>query len=728
MKPSKYNICLPYEDKFVIFNGITKHFFPVSSQNKEAFLQILSAPDEFKDQYNPFLQRMAKEGFIIEDSVDELEVIKQQYVDITHDNCYKLMILPTYACNVSCWYCTQHHRNMQLSDDDVERVKKHIAYYLTHNDIKRFQLAWFGGEPLLSFHRIEDVASFAKTFCQENSISYHNTITTNGTLLSRRILEKMKDLDFTFFQITVDGTKDEHDKVKVINGKSAYEITLRNICQISEIIPEAEICLRYNYTTDNLKPDAFIKDLEQYLSEDIRKRINLSVMKVWQEDEKGIDNQKLDTLVTSASEDQFNVSVGQGFYPCYVDNLHFYSVFPNGRIGKCDNLDPDSAQGYITDSGEIVWEEDIPATHFTIFDDKETECLSCQYLPICYGPCPKERDEIFMRGEHLRCRFQDADRLWHQNIFYYCRKFLHLILLIMMPYIASAQSDSTKVTVKDSIYKSVDLRNVVITGKNVTHYPDKDVWLITDSLRKGTFSVNELIGKLPSFIYNPFKRQTSYQGSSNILFLLDGKEKRAKYVEELGNIRFDKVEVMSHPIGKYENYDVVVNMKTKENWRGYDINLFNMEHALPSAPYGNMMIMFNGSGTYTYVMPKYDIALHYDYAYNNSHKKYDSYEKNSSYEEHYIDNDQPTTILVSNTPKFWIDLGYNLAKGHDISFVYSFNGNHSNNTDQKSVERNYMGEEKTIIDEYSKTYDTSHNHILSLNYQGIVDDWKFFQN
>ena len=319
MKPSKYNICLPYDDRFVIFNGVTKRFFLVSSQNKKAFLQILSTPDEYKEQYAPFLQRMAKEGFIIEDDVDELEVVKQQYHDLTHDNSYKLMILPTYACNVSCWYCTQNHRNMQLSDDDVERVKKHIAYYLPYNGIKRLQLAWFGGEPLLSFHRIEEIASFAKAFCQKHSISYHNTITTNGTLLSRRILEKMKDLDFTFFQITVDGTKNEHDKVKVIKGKSAYEMTLRNICLISEILPDAEICLRYNYTTDNLEPDAFIMDLEHYLPESVRKRIDLSIMKVWQEDEKNIDGQELETLVTSASDALFNVSVGQGFYPCYVD-------------------------------------------------------------------------------------------------------------------------------------------------------------------------------------------------------------------------------------------------------------------------------------------------------------------------------------------------------------------------------------------------------------------------
>lgn len=724
MKPSKYNICLPYNDRFVIFNGITKRFFLVSSQNKEVFLQILSTPDEFKEQYAPFLQRMAKEGFIIENSIDELEVIKQQYVDITHDSCYKLMILPTYACNVSCWYCTQNHRNMQLSDDDVERVKKHIAYYLTHNDIKRFQLAWFGGEPLLTFHRIEEIASFAKTFCQEHSISYHNTITTNGTLLSRRILEKMKDLDFTFFQITVDGTKDEHDKVKVIKGKSAYEMTLRNICLISEIIPEAEICLRYNYTTDNLKPDTFIKDLEQYLPEDIRKRINLSVMKVWQEDEKGIDNQKLDTLVTSASEDLFNVSVGQGFHPCYVDKLHFNSVFPNGRIGKCDNLDPDTAQGYITDSGEIVWEEDIPAIHYTVFDDIESECLSCQYLPICSGPCPKERDEIFLKGGHLRCRFQDAERLWQQNIIYYCRKFLHLILLIMMPYIAFAQNDSTKMAMKDSIYKNVDLKNVTITGKSVMHYPDKDVWAITDSLRQGAYSVKELIDKLPGFIYDPFTREVTYQGGSAILYLLDGKEKRENYVGELAHQRFEKIEIIRQPTGKYEGFSMVINMITKENWKGYEINLFNMEHATPTAPYGSLLTMAAPEGTYTYVKPQYDVAIHYGYVHSNSHKRYDYFERNGAYQEHSIDMNKPTSVVFSNKHDFWADFGYQLAKGHSLSFIYAYSGSHSKNYLQKTVERKYFTDgTSTTIQESSRVHDKSNDHTITAHYVGNTTNW-----
>ena len=144
MKPSKYNICLPYEDKYVIFNGVTKRFFFVSNRNKESFVQILSSPDDYIEDYAPFLKRMADEGFIVEDSVDELEVIKQQYESMNNSDYYHLMILPTYACNVSCWYCTQHHRNVHISDADVEKIKKHIAYYLTEHQLKGLHLSWFG--------------------------------------------------------------------------------------------------------------------------------------------------------------------------------------------------------------------------------------------------------------------------------------------------------------------------------------------------------------------------------------------------------------------------------------------------------------------------------------------------------------------------------------------------------------------------------------------------------
>lgn len=726
MKTSKYNICLPYDDKYVIFNGVTKRFFLVSSKNKEAFLQILSAPDNYIDLYSSFLKRMTDEGFIIEDTIDELEIVKQQYTKYTHDNSYKLMILPTYACNVSCWYCTQKHRNMQLSDDDVKRIKAHIAYYLTHNDIHRLQLSWFGGEPLLNFQRVEEIANYAKQFCADHDISYHNTITTNGTLLSRRILEKMKDLNFTFFQITIDGVKDEHDKVKVIKGKSAYEMTLHNICLIKEVLPNAEICLRYNYTTENLKPDAFIHDLNNYLPEDVRKHINLSLMKVWQEDEKNISDEKLDSLVSSASANQFQVSVGQGFHPCYVDKLHFNSIFPNGRIGKCDNIDPEQAQGHLAETGEIIWDKDIPATHFTVFDDQESECLSCNYLPICNGPCPKERDELSLQGKHLRCRFEDADKLWNQNILYYCRRFLHLLLLIIIPYFTYAQSDSTNVSPKDSIYKSVALKEVTISASNLIHRGDMDIWLITDEMRKNTLSTFDLITKIPGMYYDHRHQRIYYNNRDNVLLLIDGKEKSNNYIGKLANIRFKKIEVTEHPKGRYNDYYAVVNVITKDNWEGHEIDADVYSIMKPASDYEQLVTYTNSEISYTYARPKVNVAVHYDYTHRNEHKYSTLYKRNNTVEMYSLAEGEPTDIRFYNIHNTWIDADYDINKNHSISVKFVYRAANDLTRKDYLMSSNQKGSEAFRRISDTKTH--LHTYISSLFYRGNIGKTRLYSD
>lgn len=419
MKASKYNICIPYKDSYVIFNGVTKRFFLVSSHNKDSFLQIISSPDDYQENYTPFVRRMAEEGFIVNDDSDELDTVRKQYEQMKNSSFYHLMILPTYQCNVRCWYCTQHHRNVMLSENDVAKIKKHIEWYLSHHDLEGFNLSWFGGEPMLNFECVQDITFFAKEICKKHGLSFHASITTNGTLLSRDYLEKMRDLDFTFFQITIDGTKEYHDGVKKLKDKSAYITTLNNVCLINEILPNAEICLRYNYTNENLKPNAIIEDLNQHIPEDLRNKIQLSIMKVWQQDEQGVDNQLIEDLVKKSRESGYRVTVGAGFSICYVDKFQFNCVFPNGKIDKCDNEEMDSSKGMISQDGSIKWEETPAVLHYDIFSDSESACRTCRYLPVCYGPCPKERNDMFAQGQHISCRFADPDLHWRQEIVHY---------------------------------------------------------------------------------------------------------------------------------------------------------------------------------------------------------------------------------------------------------------------------------------------------------------------
>ena len=725
MKPSKYNICLPYEDRFVIFNGITKRFFIVSRENREAFLKIISAPNIFINQYGYFIKRIIDEGFIIDDDVEEFEIIRKHYDKRNQDGFYKLMILPTYDCNVSCWYCIQDHRNLKLSDESAEKIKKHIEFYLAKYNIRKLQLAWFGGEPLLNFRRIDEIATFAKDYCEKIKIKCHNTIVTNGILLNRRLLERMKDLNFTFFQITIDGTKKEHDQTKTIKNKSAYDVTLRNICLIAEILPDSEISLRYNYTAANLYPEQIVNDLAHYLPENIRSQITISLKKVWQEDDEVIDQNKLSEFKSQAFNNHFDIDCKKEFGCCYVDHKHFNCIFPNGRVGKCDNIDPNSAGGIILDNGEIFWENENHYIHYTVFDDTSCQCVNCNYLPLCYGPCPMERESAYMKEEKLKCRFGDPDKHWQQKIISYCQAFL-ILLMVILPCSAFAQGDSARVAVRDTLARpdsTIHLRDITVTGRNVVSYADRDVWTITRDMRRNTYDTYSLLNKIPGFIYDEMTGRLSYWGKTNILITIDGRDKGSGLGGSLANMRFKKIEIYDHPEGRYADYDVVVNLITYEHWEGYDVRMNGMARVLPSGH--NFLSDFFPDIYYTYTRPKIDLSVRYNY---NSHRLATDQElsltENREVRYTSFEYDQPSNDVHNQAHTGWVDFDYKPSKEHTFSAKYSLS---LNKTDQES---NYLMSKTDLTNQYDtrilrhrdNDFSTREN-ILSLFYQYQKEKW-----
>ena len=724
MKTSKYNICLPIKDKHIIFNGVTKRFFIVSNQNKEAFLQILSDPDEYTDSYGPFLQRMKDEGFIVDNSTDEIKIIQQQYEHLKKSDTYKLMILPTYACNVNCWYCTQHHRGIQLKDEDVEKIKKHIVNYInSHQDIKNVELAWFGGEPLLNFHRIIEIASFAKTFCMEHHINIYNTITTNGILLNKEKLEEMTSLNFTFFQITVDGIQEEHDKIKVIKGQSAYAMTLRNICLIAESLPNAEISLRYNYTKENLNPKRFISDLNKFIPQRIRSRIELSLMKVWQEDEEKLNNELISQLAYMAKHYGYQVDVGPEFGICYVEKQHFNCIFPNGRVDKCDNDDPELCRGDISDDGEIKWKENISFLDKTIFNT-DSDCLQCKYLPICYGPCPRERDRKNSLVSKWTCRYgNNPSKVLDLNILHYCLRFLS-VLFLFLPLHAVAQNNDSLSTKQDSVLKNVNLQEVVIEANNVVHHRDKDVWIITDEMRKQTFNTYDIICRIPNVYYDKMNRQLYYKNHSGVLLQIDGKVKSNEYIGNLANIRFWKIEIIKHPTGHFRDYYAIINVITKENWEGYEVDVINTEQMKPGAEYENFFTATRPEISCVYSRPAFNVALHYDYQNFNEHK-------NSSLTKRWYDDglvsintQSPTEWRDNNRHNVWGDADYDINKNHSLSLKFNY----------KSIcdysGKSYLMNSTTLQDYQRQSNGNTNdkNYIFSIFYYGKVGKIKIYSD
>lgn len=425
MKASKYNYFIPYKGKHLFFNGLSKCFFMVSDENHEEMEKIVCHPEEYKDQYADFIKKITDAKFVIEDDINEDEKAKELFISQRDTDTYKLMILPTYACNLSCWYCIQKHRNLKLSPHDIDLIKRHIRYYLENNkDIKRFMLSWFGGEPLLAFDIIMNISDFSKRICKKLNIEFSNTITTNGTMLTREKLERLKKVDMNFFQITLDGCKEEHDKVRHLPNQSSYELILSNIKDLVKFIPRATCLLRFNYTEKNVDPQRFIKEINERIPAILRRNIILSFKKVWQVDILSIDQGKMDELYALAKANKYINDTRESFAICYVECLHYNTIFPNGRVDKCDNIDPEIARGEIMKNGQIKWNQELSYWKHTSFVEKESDCFHCKFLPVCNGPCPVERDRMWSDSGKITCRYEHPEEVCKERIIRYCESFL----------------------------------------------------------------------------------------------------------------------------------------------------------------------------------------------------------------------------------------------------------------------------------------------------------------
>lgn len=422
MKPSKYNYFLPWsEDRTLFFNGLTKRFFFVSPQNKEIFIDVIQDPDKNEENYKPFIYRMMNEGFIVNDTTNELEKIEEQFDILRSPNSYMIMILPTYQCNVRCWYCIQEHADMTISVETVNRIKRHIERYLKgHKEIEHLQISWFGGEPTLRFDVINDINKFAIDFCENLNINFSSGITSNGTLLNEEKILKLRELKVFSFQFTIDGTEDKHNQVKNLKNKSAFKITLSNICHIINLIPEASCTLRINYTPDSLDPANIIADVNKVIPKELRSRITIFPVKVWQISPDDVDYDKVNELCLNADCDGYDARA-QLPGMCYVANHHFNCFFPNGKVGKCDNENPNKANGTINENGEIIWHTEYSFLKKSLFDE-DSVCRECKHLPFCYGPCPDMQNKQIGESGNIQC-VNNNERI-HSAIYDYVKNIL----------------------------------------------------------------------------------------------------------------------------------------------------------------------------------------------------------------------------------------------------------------------------------------------------------------
>ncbi len=115
----------------------------------------------------------------------------------------------TYKCNLRCVHCYADAGKSgvrELTSEEALRVVDELA------DCNVATIAFSGGEPLIrkDLFRVLEVARDYGIF---------TAIATNGTLLTRETVRKLKELGVGYVQISLDGaTAETHDKIRGIPG------------------------------------------------------------------------------------------------------------------------------------------------------------------------------------------------------------------------------------------------------------------------------------------------------------------------------------------------------------------------------------------------------------------------------------------------------------------------------------------------------------------------------
>ena len=73
-------------------------------------------------------------------------------------------------------------------------------------------LTFYGGEPLLSVDLIVSMSERLQVACAAQGTEYSFNLVTNGTLLTRKIVERLLPLGLTGAKVTLDGPRENHDR------------------------------------------------------------------------------------------------------------------------------------------------------------------------------------------------------------------------------------------------------------------------------------------------------------------------------------------------------------------------------------------------------------------------------------------------------------------------------------------------------------------------------------
>lgn len=416
MEESKYNYYTQQEKKYICLNGITGTVFPLDEESYHFMRKFMS--DKQLQQENPELtERLIKTRFLINSMKEESAILLEKHSQKNDENIWHLIINPTQDCNFRCWYCYEKHPKGRMNDTTINNIKKLIDNILRNGNLKHFDLSWFGGEPLMYFEEVVyPISSYLLKRSNECGITFSNSITTNGFLLNPSMIKKCVEINLNHYQITLDGNRDTHNKIRNQKGEPSFDKILHNTILLAEASKDFSIRLRVNYNTQSIQAD-FGKILE-CIPKKLRSQYSIQFQRIWQTYEKEGNDDDVKKILEKHYCDlkgmgyRIVLSGGYSIFKgllCYADRTNYANINYDGKLYRCTAQDYNDKTelGYIDNEGNLIWNEKrTQGIKDRAFFDNEM-CMNCDLLPLCGGPCFYKWWTMFNNKNIEKCPLKD---------------------------------------------------------------------------------------------------------------------------------------------------------------------------------------------------------------------------------------------------------------------------------------------------------------------------------
>jgi radical SAM protein with 4Fe4S-binding SPASM domain len=155
-----------------------------------------------------------------------------------------LQIFTSLRCNLRCKYCYSPNRSKINSIDNVKQALLHLKSNNYFDNVKKLELEFIGGEPLLHPSLIKDFILLTKDFVKEHSLPIH--IFKVRFISNFTLYHKNNDIKKLFkwilsnnirigLSVSIDGTKQINDNQRIYpTGKGSYNNIIKSLEQVNK--------------------------------------------------------------------------------------------------------------------------------------------------------------------------------------------------------------------------------------------------------------------------------------------------------------------------------------------------------------------------------------------------------------------------------------------------------------------------------------------------------------